>query len=74
VKPTKAPDANKINIESHIQTSRDPEMIEQVNVGETAIIHCTFHNVEQVGAYKQAKVCDTISLISWDIRTPDLAE
>lgn len=53
-------DSNKINIETRLTPAatqeNDDAATERVNIGDTAIIHCTFDDVDQIGAYTQAKV------------------
>lgn len=62
-KPTKTsvaevPNPNKINIESKlVPKPEEPNVItEQVHIGHTAIVHCTFNTIKQIGTYRQAKV------------------
>ncbi|XP_067948792.1 protein amalgam-like [Watersipora subatra] len=58
-KPTKEEsNPNKINIESKlVPETEDSDIItERVHVGHTAIVHCAFDNMQQVGAYRQAKI------------------
>ena len=42
----------------------DDASIERVNIGDTAIVHCTFDDVDQIGAFTQAKVRANFSLSS----------
>lgn len=51
---------NRINIESKVTsaTQDDDITIEKVHIGDTAIVHCTFDDVDQIGAFTQAKVGD----------------
>ncbi|KAF6031026.1 hypothetical protein EB796_010655 [Bugula neritina] len=49
---------NKINIESRIPLTTEEESLvtEVAHVGETAIVHCAFDDITQIGAYQQAKI------------------
>ena len=71
VKPVKETAAetsnpNKINIESKIKSKTDDDntITERVNIGDTAIVHCTFDNQDQIGAYRTAKVHSLLTYLT----------